>query len=153
MQKRSCVQCGDEFILQDSEIEFYESRNLNLPKRCKECRTKNKNSGDNYNRKYHHTNSNYHNNHYEKKNYNKSYNNGYKNSYNRSNTYKGQEVTSERPSTSSKVEPTKVESVTSQSNQNNTVTLKSKKNNLWQKIVVVIVVIVILLHILSKVMI
>lgn len=150
MQKRSCVQCGDEFILQDSEIEFYESRNLNLPKRCKECRTKNKNSGDNYNRKYHHTNSNYHNNHYEMKNYNKSY----KNSYNRSNTYKDQEVASERPSTSSKVEPTKVESVTSQTNQNNTVTFKSKKNSLWKKVVIVIVFIVLLLfllHILSQV--
>lgn len=37
-----CKQCGNEFELEQAEIEFYESRNLDLPKRCKECRDANK---------------------------------------------------------------------------------------------------------------
>lgn len=40
--KRICKQCGIEFELSDSEIQFYQSRNLNIPKRCQECRDKNK---------------------------------------------------------------------------------------------------------------
>ena len=40
--KCTCKQCGKEFELEASEIRFYKSRNLNLPKRCKECRDKNK---------------------------------------------------------------------------------------------------------------
>ncbi len=40
--KRNCIQCGKEFELTDSEIKFYKSKNLQLPKRCKECREKNK---------------------------------------------------------------------------------------------------------------
>lgn len=40
--KRVCKQCGRSFELSDSEIAFYKSRNLNLPKRCKECRQANK---------------------------------------------------------------------------------------------------------------
>lgn len=39
---KKCVQCGRVFTLTDSEIHFFESRNLNIPKRCKECREKNK---------------------------------------------------------------------------------------------------------------
>ena len=39
---RNCVQCGKEFSLSQSEIDFYEEKNLNLPKRCKPCRDKNK---------------------------------------------------------------------------------------------------------------
>ncbi len=42
MLKRTCKQCGKEFIISDSEIKFFKSRNLNLPKRCKECRDANK---------------------------------------------------------------------------------------------------------------
>ncbi|NCB91580.1 MAG: hypothetical protein EOM40_03260 [Clostridia bacterium] len=42
MEKRKCIQCGKEFILTDSEIKFYESKHLNLPKRCKACREENK---------------------------------------------------------------------------------------------------------------
>lgn len=42
MIKRTCKQCGKEFILSDSEIKFFKSRNLNLPKRCKDCRNANK---------------------------------------------------------------------------------------------------------------
>lgn len=43
MIKKECTQCGKEFILSDSEIEFYKSRELSIPKRCKECRSLNKN--------------------------------------------------------------------------------------------------------------
>ncbi len=45
---RNCVQCGREFNLSDSEIEFYNSKGLDLPKRCKACRDKNKNSNGEY---------------------------------------------------------------------------------------------------------
>lgn len=40
--KYICKQCGKEFELTESEIDFYKSKNLSLPKRCKECREKNK---------------------------------------------------------------------------------------------------------------
>lgn len=39
---RKCVQCGKEFTIKDTEIKFYKGKNLNLPKRCKECRENNK---------------------------------------------------------------------------------------------------------------
>ena len=39
---RRCVQCGKEFVLTDSEISFYKSKNLSLPKRCKDCRDANR---------------------------------------------------------------------------------------------------------------
>lgn len=39
---RKCVQCGKEFSLNQSEIKFFKSKNLALPKRCPECRKKNK---------------------------------------------------------------------------------------------------------------
>lgn len=44
--QRTCKQCGKEFILSQSEISFYKSKNLNLPKRCKECREANKKAKD-----------------------------------------------------------------------------------------------------------
>lgn len=40
--KRTCVQCGKEFEITDSEAAFFKSKNLQLPKRCKECRAENK---------------------------------------------------------------------------------------------------------------
>lgn len=40
--KCTCVQCGKSFELNDSEIDFYRKKNLHLPKRCKDCRQKNK---------------------------------------------------------------------------------------------------------------
>ncbi len=40
--KRVCKQCGKEFEIFQSEINFYKSKNLQLPKRCKECRESNK---------------------------------------------------------------------------------------------------------------
>lgn len=42
---KKCIQCNKPFNISDSEIQFYESKNLSLPKRCKECREKNKNAG------------------------------------------------------------------------------------------------------------
>lgn len=40
--KCTCKQCGKEFELTQSEIDFYNSKNLSIPKRCKECRSSNK---------------------------------------------------------------------------------------------------------------
>ena len=42
MITRKCKQCGKEFTISDSEIEFYKNKGLNTPKRCKECREANK---------------------------------------------------------------------------------------------------------------
>ncbi len=44
MVTKKCVQCGKKFTITDSEIDFFESKNLSIPKRCKQCREKNKNS-------------------------------------------------------------------------------------------------------------
>lgn len=40
--KYTCKQCGKEFEITEGEAEFYRSKGLNLPKRCKECRAENK---------------------------------------------------------------------------------------------------------------
>lgn len=40
--KHTCKQCGNEFEITQSEINFYRSKKLSLPKRCKECREANK---------------------------------------------------------------------------------------------------------------
>ncbi len=40
--KKTCVQCGKDFEITDGEIGFYKEKGYELPKRCKECRTKNK---------------------------------------------------------------------------------------------------------------
>ncbi len=42
---RICVQCGKRYTLSESEVHFYESKNLSIPKRCKECRERNKKYG------------------------------------------------------------------------------------------------------------
>ena len=47
MLKRTCVQCGKEFEMSQSEINFYKKKKLSLPKRCKECREENKNKKKN----------------------------------------------------------------------------------------------------------
>ena len=39
--KIRCVQCGKVFELSQNEIDFYYSKGLDLPKRCKSCRDKN----------------------------------------------------------------------------------------------------------------
>ena len=36
--KRTCKDCGTEFFIYQQEIEFYHSKGLSLPKRCKTCR-------------------------------------------------------------------------------------------------------------------
>lgn len=48
MIKRKCKQCGKEFVLSDSEIKFFNDKNLELPKRCNECRKENKNNNKEY---------------------------------------------------------------------------------------------------------
>ena len=48
--KRTCRECGKEFELNEGEIQFYNAKNLELPKRCKECRDKKKNNGRSYDR-------------------------------------------------------------------------------------------------------
>ncbi len=40
--KLICKQCKQEFEITDSEINFFKSKNLNIPKRCKRCRAVNK---------------------------------------------------------------------------------------------------------------
>ena len=35
-----CKDCGEPFSMEKSEIEFYESKGLQQPKRCPECRKK-----------------------------------------------------------------------------------------------------------------
>lgn len=42
MMKKTCIQCGKEFELTESEIAFYEEKKLEIPKRCKGCRQANK---------------------------------------------------------------------------------------------------------------
>lgn len=44
--KRICKQCGKEFELSQSEINFYKEKNLSIPKRCRECRNANKQKKD-----------------------------------------------------------------------------------------------------------
>ncbi len=42
----TCVQCGEEFVFSAGEQEFFTEKNLNSPpKRCKECRKKNRRRG------------------------------------------------------------------------------------------------------------
>ncbi|MDO5516033.1 MAG: zinc-ribbon domain containing protein [Clostridium sp.] len=64
MIERKCVQCGRSFTIEDSEIEFYKSKSLSLPKRCKECRDKNKENS----KKSRDNKVNIHKNEYEEKN-------------------------------------------------------------------------------------
>lgn len=47
MIKRTCKQCGKDFTITDSEIGFYNDKGLDLPKRCSECRKKNKKNNTN----------------------------------------------------------------------------------------------------------
>ena len=46
MIKRTCKQCGKSFTLTDSEIQFFKSKGLELPKRCSECRKNNRNNSN-----------------------------------------------------------------------------------------------------------
>ena len=72
MIKRNCKQCGKEFVLTDSEIKFFNDKNLELPKRCSECRKENKNNNKSYNinsSKNENINNNYKNDSSENNNY------------------------------------------------------------------------------------
>lgn len=40
--KKTCVQCGKDFEITAGEVSFYQEKGYELPKRCKECRDKNK---------------------------------------------------------------------------------------------------------------
>lgn len=53
MISKKCTQCKTEFILTESEIEFYKTRGLELPKRCKACRARRKKTKANQNIKSH----------------------------------------------------------------------------------------------------
>ncbi len=39
---KSCIQCESDFYLKESDQKFFESKDLELPKRCWTCRQKNK---------------------------------------------------------------------------------------------------------------
>jgi CxxC-x17-CxxC domain-containing protein len=41
-QQITCRDCGAAFTFTEGEQEFYASRNLNAPQRCKDCRNKRK---------------------------------------------------------------------------------------------------------------
>lgn len=45
MEKRICKDCGEPFKIPQNEARFYESKNMSLPARCKECRDKRKKDG------------------------------------------------------------------------------------------------------------
>lgn len=40
MGKRVCKDCATHFDIEEKEIEFYQSKNMSLPLRCKPCRDK-----------------------------------------------------------------------------------------------------------------
>lgn len=40
--KEACKDCGEEFFMDYGEVEFYKSKGYTMPKRCPECRKKNK---------------------------------------------------------------------------------------------------------------
>lgn len=42
-ETRICVNCGEDFILEGGEIDFFNRKKLHLPRRCKACRTGRKN--------------------------------------------------------------------------------------------------------------
>lgn len=47
-QKHTCKDCGEPFLMTYNEVQFYENRNLHIPRRCKACREKRKvNQGNN----------------------------------------------------------------------------------------------------------
>lgn len=38
VMERTCLSCGETFTITESEVRFYESKELALPKRCAACR-------------------------------------------------------------------------------------------------------------------
>lgn len=47
--KKQCKDCNNTFTIEDGEIDFYKSKNLQLPNRCKSCRDKRKSNNTNSN--------------------------------------------------------------------------------------------------------
>lgn len=41
-QTLTCMDCGQDFVFSAGEQEFYASKNLSAPRRCKDCRAKKK---------------------------------------------------------------------------------------------------------------
>lgn len=39
---KECLQCNSDFYITEKDQEFFESKNLEIPKRCWPCRQKNK---------------------------------------------------------------------------------------------------------------
>ncbi len=39
---RTCVQCDSDFYIKDKDQEYFQSNNLELPKRCWACRQRNR---------------------------------------------------------------------------------------------------------------
>ena len=42
-QKHTCKDCGKTFYMMYSEVDFFKNKELHVPKRCKDCRSKRKN--------------------------------------------------------------------------------------------------------------
>ena len=42
--QEQCIECKNTFHIHEKEVEFFVQRELNIPKRCKQCRTERKNS-------------------------------------------------------------------------------------------------------------
>lgn len=49
MQTKRCKQCGTEFQINDAEMDFYRKNGLELPRRCKQCRSENRARRENTN--------------------------------------------------------------------------------------------------------
>jgi hypothetical protein len=43
-QSHKCKDCKDEFYMTINEVDFFQSKGLHIPKRCKDCRDKRRNS-------------------------------------------------------------------------------------------------------------
>lgn len=54
---KQCKDCGNTFTMEDGEINFYKSKNLQLPNRCKSCRDKRKATNSNDSNKANYSNN------------------------------------------------------------------------------------------------
>lgn len=50
--KKTCKDCGASFTLSQGELDFYQSKNLSIPARCKNCRDNRKKSNTDYEKPY-----------------------------------------------------------------------------------------------------
>lgn len=56
--KKTCKDCGIEFTLTQGEIDFYKSKDFDLPERCQNCRDKRKGNNSNSNNEKNNTSIN-----------------------------------------------------------------------------------------------